>query len=216
MSSNARFTVIRRRKQSPDETGSHETALLGIVELIAAMVEASGSFMLDRIQNEVWPQLVRVLQALAIQPMMNENPAMEQTSKGSSIPSTKAVASQIETEKDRLLTTIVRFIQCLFENTNFASKASNQGLVPLMGTMIIPLMGRPDKIGDEAFEAIKMLLRADADILWRPLYSLIEKPDTGTSNSVEVVESATVVDTRLQRRAQDLLDFRLELPEPVL
>jgi hypothetical protein len=204
------------------DTSTKRVFLATLFNLLGIMSECSGEFIASRFRNDVFPLLGQLLGDFTVDSTASDFRHGGRSSKENLV-STGGQRQQSET---LLITTMLRCLSVVFQE--HACGRSLAGLVPSVGTLILPFLGDDHvETRDACMDAIRQMVRIDCDALWRPLVHLSrggvasakpwESLDDAPSGSKE--SKKLMVSTErsiLECRASELVAFIESLPEQPL
>jgi hypothetical protein len=194
------------------DTSTKRVFLATLFSLLGIMSECSGEFIASRFQNDVFPLLGQLLGDFAVEKSSRED-----------LSSTRGQRQPSET---LLITAMLRCLSVIFQE--HACGRSLAGLVPSVGTLILPFLGDDHvETRDACMDAIRQMVRIDCDALWRPLVhlsggsvasakpweSLGDAPSGSKESKNLMVSSERSI---LECRASELVSFIESLPEQPL
>jgi hypothetical protein len=197
--------------------------------LIAAIVEGSGSFMADRVKNEVWPILSKQLD-LFIAKRTNSHfhhhnntstkktLLVEDLCRGSG--RKLSGSSDWQTSETILILAVLKCLERVFGEKDCGMALSS--LVTSAGTLLLPFLDDNDeKISNASFNALQKIVEIDCDALWRPLLHLSGQwmplhPLRSPLSVKEDTASLALPTHLLARKAQELITHIESLPEQII
>jgi hypothetical protein len=210
---------IRQMMTTDQDESRSETSLIvllsKLLEIVSELCSISDGFFAGRFESDVYPVLAKLLGDCIPEEMVMMEQKLSQT-------------SSFGEERHSLLNPILTCLNCVFQTS---CKSVLAGLISSCGTILLPLLSCKGRVGDDAMDVLKTMLKVDCDILWRPIHRLSGEPfpcnpmrhldksmDQPNDHCTVVCrksalkfkpESCTI----MSERAKDLLLFINELPE---
>ena len=193
------------------------------MEIITNVAVSSDDFFGSRFQA-AWPTMVKLLNHCTEVKMSNKYKNLSKTTGDTldRISFEKIVNSlgdrnsDSEKSNDLILISTLSCIENIFSSSKLGVRLSH--LIPVAGTIILPLLSDENEVGEIALKILKCLLSVDCDSLWRPLLKLsgigLSKEPLVKSEEHRNHESVVIAEHSLLRsRALDLILYVRNLPE---
>jgi hypothetical protein len=212
-----------------EDVATQRIFLSKLFGLIAAMVQGSGSFMADRIQNEVWPILSKQLDLLISKRTnghfhdrnnsIKKALLVEDLCRGKG--RTSSGSSDWQTSETILILAVLECLERVFGEKDCGMALSN--LATSAGTLLLPFLDDNDgKIRNASFSALKKIVEIDCDALWRPLLHLsgqgmpLHPLRSQLSVKDDDTASLALPTHLLARKARELITHIESLPEQII
>lgn len=214
-SSNVKIVSIHclhtSREERRRDVSSEMSFLANLFDLIACMCEVSGSFMIGRVQNDVWPVVVKVLDMY----LRDKQGSQKLLQSSTDVPSDSLWRPKLVTAREKLLHSVLDFLSRVFGAQQCGHGISD--LIPAAGTMLFPFLETDGEVRSRTMKALKAMLIVDCDALWRPLLRLshrrIDPSPLAPQGLVVGSEEEAEPITPLELAAKDLVNFVETLPE---
>ena len=197
--------------------------LSNLMKIISKVAVSSGDFFGSRFQD-AWPTIVKLLTHCTEVKVSNKFKSSTKTIGGTLDRITfEKIAnpsgdknSALEKNNDLILISTLSCIESVFSSSKLGMRLSH--LLPVAGTIILPLLSDENEVGEIALKSLKCLLSIDCDFLWRSLLKLsgiglsprplVQSEAQRNCKSVIIAEQSL-----LQSRALDLISYVRNLPE---
>lgn len=209
------------------DVATQRVFLSKLLDLVSVMAQCSGDFMASRFKNDVFPAISPLLGSFVGDQTKSEardNMSMHYTGYYVRHERSTAVTSRQQSE----VSLIVSMLRCLYEVFQpYACNRSLAGLIPAVGTLVLPFLDEESEIGEACEDVVKAMARIDCDALWRPLVQLSGRSfppprhwkKSANCDILTNSQSQSSLDRDsilLVSRAQRLVDFIDSLPEQPL
>jgi len=202
-----------------DSNSGDEIYLARLLSLMSSLCTFSGDFLVGRIENDVWPVVARLFKR-TMEFYSGETTKKVPREKPGNVlmHCTPFITNTRMEDKKIALHSILDFLHNIFSNKNCGASLSH--LIPVAGSMLLPLIANGDSIGASAFLALKSMLTVDSDWILRALFVLIgteisNKPLIVPSLDMTLVETSEFDDS-LSKKAKEILKYIEDLPEQVI
>jgi hypothetical protein len=180
------------------------------------MSQVSGSFLVDRIRQQVWPIIAELLDVFV---RLGKETSRKQPSTDNLAFNELVQGETVVTEREKLLFSILDFLSRIYGQRECGMGLTD--LIPTVGTIIIPFLANHGELRDRTLRALKTIMLIDCDALWRPLLQLSHHPlpprPFGHKDScTAVVNPDQECTTPLELAAEELVAFVDSLPEQTL
>lgn len=208
------------QEQKPSQIGL-EVFMSKLLNIVSDLCLISDGFFVDRFENDVYPILAELLgDFLPGRHKLYSNAKYDQLSYTSNIANVR-----VSEQKNSTLPYLLHCIKCTFESSCGIGLA---GLIPSLGTMLLPFLSLNGQTGEAVIDALKAMLRVDCDALWRGLQRLHSGPfprnpmKCGIQLQEVVSKQMTVASYKhckddpnilIMQRAGEILGFIESLPE---
>lgn len=167
--------------------------LSSLLDLLSTVSKLCEGFIADRFQSTIFPHMAKLLETLVCQ---------------------KCRKSLFSKEDELMLKSLLNCIHRVF-STNELQLAL---MVPAVGSIILPFLGVDGNIGENALDAMKVLVKIDSGTLMRALFrasgmDIPPRPLLPMTNQSNHSISVKVTPTSLSRRCLEIVHFVQALPE---
>lgn len=214
-----RVSIQTLQVHSPTESPDVSTEMIflsKLLDLVACMSQVSGSFLVDRIRQQVWPIIAELLD---IYVRLEKETSHKQLSTDNLASNELVQKKTVVTEREKLLFSIVDFLSRIYSQRECGMGLAD--LIPTVGTIIIPFLANYGELRDRTMRALKTMMLIDCDALWRPLLQLSHRPlpprPFGHEDAcITVANPNEKCTTPLELAAVELVAFIEALPEQTL
>jgi len=169
--------VSASQPRSRDTAPFHDKVFIAeLFELIGCICELSGDFMTSRFEQDVWPIFAELI---GHEVMLRERRRIGDSGNKKMSATRKAIAcanhceNTMSDDDRKQQMALLAMLRCTSQSLHpRVIGAGLIGLVPQVGTLILPLLSCEGQVGDASEEVVKALLILDCDALWRPLLDL--------------------------------------------
>jgi hypothetical protein len=188
-----------------------------LFDLIGTMCEVSESFMVSRIEEQVWPITAKLLDMYVQQEKKNSH---KQLSCDTLVSKDAIPKKTFVSEREKLLFSMLNFLTRIYRQEGCGEGLS--GLIPAAGTILLPFLANEGELQTRTMRALKTMMLIDCDALWRPLLQLSHRPLPPNpfggvlQSSVDVTVHDNENKTPLELAANELVEFVEALPEQPL